>query len=646
MKHVIIGTAGHVDHGKTRLIQALTGIDTDRLEEEKKRGITIELGFAHLDFQDGTQVGIVDVPGHEKFIKNMLSGAGGIDLAMLVVAADEGFMPQTVEHLNILTLLGIRDGLVVITKVDLVEPQQLEVILREVQERARGTFLEGRPIIPVSACTGQNMDFLKCQLRELVEGVAEKDRHIPFRMPIDRVFSVDGFGTVVTGTLIEGCIQKEDAIELLPSGLTTKARNLQVHGTNMDAVYAGQRVAINLTGLMKEDIHRGDTAAKPGSLHVTSMLDVRLQNLPDSKRIISSGSRVHLYHGSNVVLSRVILLETEALNPGESGYAQLRLAEPIAAKSKDRFVIRFFSPLETIGGGIILDTSPRKHKRNDSTVLNDLKIKESGSDEQRLLQALTELGYTLPGQKTLAEKLALEEHTLEGAVQDLLRRGKLMEALPGRYVSADTLDQISEHCRRILANYHAANPLHAGIRPAELCQKLFPAADSAVANTILNILIQEGKLRKIAERYALPEFKIRLTRRQSKIREKLMAIYRKSGVNTPALDVLWSLFPPADQEDCRRVLESLLTNGRLIRISPQTIYHIHTYQRFCQILREWFTTHETLTLAEFRDLLGSSRQTALLILEHFDQNKMTQKDGDLRRVGPVPFPRTPTSPPT
>ena len=381
MKHVIIGTAGHVDHGKTALIKALTGIETDRLQEEKKRGITIELGFAHLDWADGTQAGIVDVPGHEKFIKNMLAGAGGIDLAMLVVAADDGFMPQTVEHLDILTLLGVKDGIVVITKADTVDPEWLEMMQEEIHQRVEGSFLEGKPIMAVSAFTGQGIPELKEALHGLVHNASEKSMRVPFRLPVDRVFSVDGFGTVVTGTLIEGSMHEGDAAELVPSGAQTRIRNLQVHGKDVETAYAGQRVAVNLAGLKKTDIQRGDCVAKPDSVRTSRMLDVRLQNLRSSRRVIQNDTQVHLYHGASVLLAKVVLLGQDELRPGESCYAQLRLSESIATKKGDRFVIRFFSPLETIGGGVILDDQPRRHKRSDPNIQRILQLKESGSRE-------------------------------------------------------------------------------------------------------------------------------------------------------------------------------------------------------------------------------------------------------------------------
>mgnify|MGYP000137387472 CR=1 FL=1 len=479
MKHGIIGTAGHVDHGKTVLTKALTGMDTDRLAEEKCRGITIDLGFAHLDWPDGTQAGIVDVPGHEKFIKNMLAGAGGIDLALLVVAADEGVMPQTVEHLDILSLLGIRDGIVVLTKADLADADWLEMIRKQVQELVRGTFLEGAPILPVSAVTGSGIPELNEQLHSLVLHTKEKSTLAPFRLPIDRVFSVDGFGTVVTGTLTEGVIRVGDPVELTPSGLTSRVRNIQVHGQNTETAYAGQRAALNLPSLKKEELHRGDAAVKPGSVRPSRMLDVRLRCLPDAHRTILSGSQVHLYHGASVRLAKAVLLDRDELPPGAQCFAQLRLTEPLAARQGDRFVIRFYSPLETIGGGVVLDPCPPRRKRYDPAVLESLLVREQGSDRQRLLQAVAGFGVRLPNAGELAGVSGLDVAAVPPIIAELVSCGQLAEPLPGRYVTAAALDDLWPRCREILDAYHRKFPLHAGIPAAELRQKLFRKAEPA-----------------------------------------------------------------------------------------------------------------------------------------------------------------------
>lgn len=633
MKHIIIGTAGHVDHGKTLLVKALTGTDTDRLAEEKKRGITIDLGFAHLDFEDGTRAGIVDVPGHEKFIKNMLAGAGGIDIAMLVVAADEGFMPQTVEHLGILSLLGIQEGLVVITKTDMVEPEWVEMIREDVRERVQGTFLAGKPILTVSAYTGAGIPELREQLRLLVKQAAEKNLRTPFRLPVDRIFSVDGFGTVVTGTLIEGCIHKDELAELAPSGLQAKVRNIQVHGADADSASAGQRVAINLAGLKKSDVHRGDAVVKPGTVRSSRMLDVRLQNLKGSQRVVLNGSPVHLYHGASVLLAKTVLLDREQLVPGESCYAQLRLTEPLAAKSGDRFVIRFYSPLETIGGGVILDEAPERHKRNDPAVLQAMQIREDGSGDEKLLQAIEACGLALPGAEKLQGQLTLEPEELAQQLRELTGRGQALELLPGRYLAATVLDQTWEACKKLLEAYHQANPLHAGMKLAELRQKLFRSGELPVADAVLAELEQEGRVRRVADRYALSEFTVQLTKRQTALRNRLLQIYRDAALEAPSLDELYPMFLPKEKEDCKQVLESLVSGGELVLLSPQILYDGETYGRVCRLAAEFFTQHETLTLAEFRDLLGTSRKYALALLEYFDRNKITKKEGDFRRLG-------------
>lgn len=633
MKHVIIGTAGHVDHGKTLLVKALTGIDTDRLVEEKKRGITIDLGFAHLDFEDGTQAGLVDVPGHEKFIKNMLAGAGGIDLAMLVVAADEGFMPQTVEHLGILSLLGIREGLVVITKADMVDPEWVEMIAEDVRERVKGTFLEGKPIMTVSAYTGQGIAELRQHLHKLVKDAAEKNLRTPFRLPVDRVFSVDGFGTVVTGTLIEGSVRKDEIAELVPSGLRAKVRSIQVHGKDTDTACAGQRVAMNLAGLKKTDVQRGDTVARLDTVKTSRMLDVRLQNLKNSQRTILTQSQVHFYHGASVMLAKVVLLDRESLLPGDSCYAQLRLTEPLASKRGDRFVIRFYSPLETIGGGVILDEAPLRHKAGDSSVLEALAIRESGSGNQKLVQVIAGFGYALPNKQKLCGELNLEEGELQEQLEELVALGKVLELLPDRYLAASVLDQAWDGCRKLLEAYHAANPLHAGMKLAELRQKLLPGTELTVADGVLAELAAEGRIKRVADRYAMAEFTVHFTKRQNAIRDKLLQTYRKADLEVPGVDEVYPMFLPKEKEDCKQVLESLISSGQLVMLTPQLYYHHQTFDRVLEQTRAFFAEKEELTLAEFRDMLGTSRKYALAVLEYYDRNKMTKKEGDIRRAG-------------
>ena len=632
MKHVIIGTAGHVDHGKTTLIKALTGIDTDRLQEEKKRGITIELGFAHLDFEDGLQAGIVDVPGHEKFIKNMLAGAGGIDLAMLLVAADEGFMPQTIEHLGILQLLGIKEGIVVITKTDMVDEDWLEMIKEDVASHVKGTFLEGKPVFCVSAYTGQGIDQLRSSLHDLVLQTGEKNMRTPYRLPIDRVFSVEGFGTVVTGTLIEGAVSIGDSAVILPDGLECRVRNIQVHSKDTQTAYAGQRVAINLAGIKKSDISRGNCVAAPGSTPISLMLDVHLQNLPNSERIIINNSQVHLYHGSSESLAKVVLLDRECLEPGQNCYAQLRLTEEIATRKGDRFVVRFLSPLETIGGGVVIDPKPYKHKRNDASVLELLAIKENGSEDQKLVQVIEEYGLGMATVEALAKQQNVSSEEMQESLAQLANEGKVLEILPGNFIASAVFDKLYQSCQKVLEDYHKANPLQFGIKVAELRQKAFGKTDVAKSNALLQRFVSEEKLKTAADRYALTDFNVQLTKKQRSIKDRLTKLYVKAAHEAPTTDELLQEFSPGDKTDVRQVIDNMLSEGLIVMLAPGVCIDKSAYDAVCAKTAEYFTTHSELTLADFRDMLGTSRKYALYILEYFDITKILKKDGDVRRI--------------
>ncbi|MDY3870926.1 MAG: SelB C-terminal domain-containing protein, partial [Clostridiaceae bacterium] len=506
------------------------------------------------------------------------------------------------------------------------------MVREDVAAQVKGTFLEGKPVVAVSAYTGEGIPELREHLHQLVMKAAEKSMRVPFRLPVDRVFSVEGFGTVVTGTLIEGCINEGETAELVPSGLTAKVRNLQVHGQDVETAYAGQRVAINLAGLKKTEVARGDTVVKPGTVRSSLMLDVRLQNLRNSQRIILNDSQVHLYHGSTEQLCKVVLLDRDKLEPGESCYAQLRMTQPVSSKAGDRFVIRFFSPLETIGGGVILDDSPLRHKRNRKEVLDALAIRESGSGDERLVQAIAGFGYALPDRKKIAAKLSTDEESMEVDLQELIGRGEVIEALPGRYLAASVLDSVWSSCRTLLEDYHKANPLHAGMRQAEVRQKLFKSTEQTVADAVLSALRSENKIKKVADRYALADFEIRYTKRQTAIRQKLLKIYQDAGVETATVDEVMATFAPNEKNDSKQVLDSVLSDGELVMLSPQICWSRETYQRVCGVVQTHFETHDAITLAELRDALGTSRKYALAVLEYFDRNKITKKEGDFRRL--------------
>ena len=630
---VVLGTAGHIDHGKTSLVRALTGIDCDRLGEEKRRGITIELGFAWVDLPGGERLGIVDVPGHERFVKNMVAGAAGVDFVMLVIAADEGVMPQTREHLEICSLLGIRNGFVALTKTDMVEPDWITLVKEDIQRFLQGTFLENAPVVETSAATGQGIEELRETLHALVRQTREKSARVPFRLPIDRVFSVDGFGTIVTGTLIDGHIAVGDEAQLMPLGNQCRVRNLQVHGRDVSAVYAGQRAAVNLAGIKKESISRGDVLCRTDSMQPSLMLDVKLQNLPDSKRIIESGSRLHLYHGAAVRLAKAVLLDRDALRPGESCYAQLRLSEALAARQGDRFVVRFYSPLETVGGGVILDEHPYRHKRNDARVIASLAVRESGSDEAKLVQAVGERGADGMTLADLAACFDEPEEKLVEMLAVLCARGKLVEIAPSRYLTSSTLDRLWTDCETMLTKYHREHPLHAGMRLAEARQRLLRGKARKNADAILACFAREGKLTLTAEHCALADFSVHLTKRQSAIREELLRTCRAAGILGKKQDALCALFDKKDRVECARVLESLLSTGELVLLAPELCVEKSVLDAVDARVKAWFEMHDTLTLGEFRDALGTSRDHALLVLEYYDRRGILRREGDVRRPG-------------
>jgi len=631
MKHVIIGTAGHVDHGKTSLVKALTGIDTDRLEEEKRRGVTIELGFAYIDFEDGTRAGVVDVPGHERFIRNMLAGAGGVDLAMLIVAADEGVMPQTREHLNILTLLGISDGLVAVTKSDKADPDWMELVMDDIGQLVEGTFLEGKPFLPVSAFTGEGLDELKRGLHSMAVGAAAKAAELPFRLPVDRVFPVDGFGIVVTGTLIEGSVSIGDIAEILPSGEKAPVRSIQVHGERADAAYAGQRTAISLAGIKRGNIKRGDVVASKGVLNVTDSVDARLSVLPDTARIIKSGTELHLYHGARTMLTKAVLLDRDELRAGESCYARLKLKEPLPCKRGDRFVVRFYSPLETIGGGVILDSTPKKRVIRNDAALDALGVREHGSKVDVAALAANELGKVFT-EAELRARADMDEGTCREVIETLAEDGRIMQVMRGKYIAAETFSSLGGKCARILEVYHASNPLKAGMNVAELRQKLLPQAEIADASAVINALKGSGEIVLSDNSAALPGFSIELTPAQAKMRERLMEIFTTAGYDTPSPDEAESMFPKERKAEFGQVFESLVTSGELKTLSPQVYWPKAAFSAAVGLVRSHFEKEDEITLAQCRDMLGTSRKYALAFLEYLDRVQATRKQGDARKL--------------
>lgn len=625
MKNIIIGTAGHVDHGKTALIKALTGIETDRIKEEKKRGITIELGFAYLDLPDGEKAGIIDVPGHEKFVKNMLAGAGGIDLALLVVAADEGFMPQTREHLGILSLLNISEGIIVVTKKDMVDEDWLEIVCDEVRQEVQGTFLENAQIIPVSSYTGEGIEQLRQAIFTMIGQKTQiKNLDVPFRIPVDRIFSVEGFGTVITGTLIEGTMKVGDPVTVYPSRIESRIRNLQVHSQDVQEAYAGQRVAVNLAGLKKTDLNKGDVIAVPDSMHTTMMIDIHLTVLKDCDREIRNATRLHLYHGARDILCKIVLLDRDSVGAGESCYAQLRLEEEIAVKTGDRFVLRFYSPVETIGGGVILDSNPFKHKRNDAVVLESLKLKEGGSDREKISAALRDYSARFETLDFLQIQTGIPKEQFEQQINKLIKDKVAFRVSDNVVIHTDYLNRLKDSAVKLLESYHKENPLREGMKKDEFRNKLIKYEDISVVDKITDSLVNRKVLKYVNNCVALADFEVQQDNNQQEIENAFL----QGGFSPESPDQIAARFPKV--KNFKQVLESLVNTGKLVRVEEKILLHADYYNKALTLAKEHVDQNGQITLAEMRDLMGASRKFAVAVLEYWDKRGITKKVGDAR----------------
>ena len=611
-----------MDHGKTCLIRALTGIDTDRLKEEKKRGITIELGFAWMDFPKGERVGIVDVPGHEKFVKNMLAGVAGMDMVMLVVAADEGIMPQTVEHLDILSILGVRCGVVVITKTDAADPELTELVEEDVRELVKGTFLEDAPVVPVSVYKNQGIDRLRDTLYQLYRDLPEHKETRAFRLPVDRVFTLKGFGTVVTGTLFGGRIKKEQEAYLYPKNTSVKIRSIQVHETNVEEAHAGQRVALNLPDRKKQEIRRGDVVALKNSMYPTMMADVSLTVLRHTQRSVKNGSRVHVYHGTRELLGKVILLDRDELKAGETCYAQLRLEEETVLEKGERFVIRFYSPAETIGGGTVLDICPRKHKRNDQKVLEACRIKESGTREEMLeLSAWEHWGsfFTL---EELAGRSTLDKSGLKHTAEKLAERKILVRLNENLYIHRQEMDFYRKRAETVLDEFHKANPLKEGMGIEELRSRM-KIAEGKLADDILAVLKAEKVIKEEHGLISKKRFRVVLKEDEDAMVKEILNHYLDEGFAPLATELY--LKEHRNQKKFPAVFTSLLNKKALIRLDVQYCVHRDYYEKAKTAFREMAEKKPEVALGEYRDYLGCSRKVAVALLEHFDKNGFTRK---------------------
>ena len=629
MKNIIIGTAGHVDHGKTTLIKALSGIDTDRLIEEKKRGITIELGFAHIPNDAGYNIGVIDVPGHEKFIKHMLAGIGGIDFVLFVVAADEGIMPQTREHFEILSSLGIDDGIIAVTKTDMVEEEWLEMLLEEVEEYFRGSFLEGKPVIPVSAVTGDGINELKAEIIAKCdrENKRREEKEL-FRLPVDRVFTMQGFGTVVTGTLMDGNVSVGDDIMIYPEGTKAKVRGIQTYGKDTGIAVAGQRTAINLSGVSKDDIDRGDVIAYPGAVTVTNMIDTKISIFSSADRTVLNNSRVHLYCGSDEVLCKVILLDRDSLSAGETAYAQLRLEEPAAVRRGDRFIIRFYSPIITVGGGRIIDALPAKHKRNRPEILAGMDVLSDGSVSDIIYAKACERRFVR--QKELASELGLLDREMAEAEENGIADGSLV-ILPDDTIVGDTrYAHLREDIGRIISEYHADNPLADGIPRQELVSRMkagWFTEDDKLVQAVLKQLLGEGFIEDRGRSIAISGFSIEYTDEQKTLKDKIESMYKGAGIEMIKNDEILAMYK--DGRIIRAILEDLESEGVIYKVNPSYYINKGSWDQAVLAARSF---EGEFTLAEYRDRLGTSRKYAAELLPAMDKAGITVFNGETRRV--------------
>jgi selenocysteine-specific elongation factor len=633
MPHVIVGTAGHIDHGKTALVKALTGIDTDRLKEEKERGITIDLGFAHLALDSNTTVGFIDVPGHERFIKNMLAGVGGIDLVMLIIAADESVMPQTREHLDICSLLHIKQGLTVLTKVDKVEPAMVDLVETEVHEFLKGTFLEHYPILRVSSYTKEGIPQLKDALRASMSKVGLKDDKDIFRLPIDRCFTMKGFGTVVTGTLIAGTVQKEEAVEVFPSQRAVRIRGIQVHGHAATNAKAGQRTALNLQGIDVADVQRGMVLTVPDLFSPASMFDCYLELLKSAPNAIESRKRIRFHIGTAELMGYVVLLGQDRLRPGESAFVQIRLEEPTLALPGDRFIIRQYSPMITIGGGEILDAMPEKHRPMDKSIVEKLLVFKEGTPLEQIMALVEEAALGSIELSRIAAARGITPERARKYVDALLAEGRVIKLSenPCIVVSGSAFRMAADAATAAVKRFHAANPLVPGIGREEFKARLFGDTTNLVFQTLLNKLVADKKIAVAQD--LIHEFgrKVTLKADEERMRAQLANRFRSFALQVPTADEIIDALQ-LDRTTARKIIQLMLKENELVKVNEEMLVDRATIDLLIGNVRALKSKSAKLGVAEFKNLTGVTRKHAIPLLEYLDRQRVTRRVGEERMI--------------
>jgi selenocysteine-specific elongation factor len=634
---IIIGTAGHIDHGKSSLVQALTGKDPDRLPEEKRRGITIDLGFADLDLGD-VRVGFVDVPGHERFVKNMLAGVHGIDAVALVIAADEGVMPQTREHFDICRLLNVRRGLVVITKTDLVEEELLTLVRAEAEELVAGSFLEGVPTVAVSARKGEGLEELRSAIRQIARETPARSSDSVTRLPVDRAFTMKGFGAVVTGTLVSGEIAEADELELLPAGLRVRARGVQVHGSSVRVALSGQRTAVNLAGVDVASIERGMVLAETGRLRPVQIIDVQLQMLRTAPRSIRTRSRVRVHIGAAEVLGRVRVLNSRGeIPPGEIDFAQLRLESPVVALHDERFVVRSYSPSETIAGGLVLDPFATKHRGRELAKTNERLQMLMDSHRPARLAAFVEsagdIGLKLAD---LAARTGWNDAVLSEVTMKAKQEGRVVDA-DGVFIAGANFERLSQSALEDVRAHHKREPLSRGLARETLRERHFAHATPEVFRSVIAHLESGGLLATDKDLVRASEHSVELSPADAQLRERFSAFYEKAELEAPSLEQAFTDAGVASSARVhgRKILQLLIDNGTLVRVQGDMFIHQKALAHLQSLLRKFASDHEPERLIDvgtFKDLAGVSRKYAIPLLEYLDREHVTRRAGDKRII--------------
>ncbi|MDI6843429.1 MAG: selenocysteine-specific translation elongation factor [Anaerosomatales bacterium] len=627
---LVLGTAGHIDHGKSSLIKALTGTDPDRLPEEKERGVTIELGFAQLKLPSGRSMGVVDVPGHERFVRQMVAGATGIDVVLFVVAADDGIMPQTREHLAIVDLLGIPAGVVALTKADLVDEEWLELVAEDVRELIAGTSIAGAPIVPVSSKTGRGLDDLLAAIDAVAAETASRHADLPMRLPVDRVFTIAGAGTVVTGTLWSGVAERDAQVEVYPSGRRGRIRSVQVHGQGVEKARAGNRVALNLAGLERDEVERGDVVAEPGSLAVTDRFDAYVTYLASEDKPFETGARVHVHHGTREVLGRVLLMDAEMLQPGEGGYAQLRLEEPLMPRYGDRFIIRRYSPMWTIGGGVVLDVLPPRRtrlKEHERELLEALRLGDLGSAAVGLLRS-----RAVP---MTSAQVAMALGLPRPQVADQLNKAALERIKIGNetyFVTAEALTGLVEAVESELASFHEESPTATGISALALRDRVDRRLEPKVFDALVERAVAAGKATVAGGEIRHPQAASAALAEEEAVRERLLALLAQQGLQPDGMAEL-ATAASAPLDVVRRALTKLVASGEVVRVAPDLHFHAAAVEEAKRRIVAYLREHGTMLAKDARDITGSSRKYVVPLLEYFDAQGVTKREGDVRTLG-------------